>query len=266
MLFIFTEIDDDLSRLIHQVYRKNKQHYGQPPELHNETTVFGREKVANDTDKSKIEFEGKFVQLETQMYKNKVEVRRKSSYERSDYRISNTISRTEEIKDNNETCNKADFGKEVTILHKIPDTTETLESNSKKTNAESRRFKQSNSSHNYNQRKRNENDENVDKMTAAIMESYIRKKQDKPHDMMAFCWLWDFAGQRDFYATHQVFLSTCAVYLLVTDSLEFTAEKLWTNFEDSARKFLIFKTQISLLSCVFVDNLYRFKTVHCSSF
>ena len=34
---------------------------------------------------------------------------------------------------------------------------------------------------------------------------------------MADISIWDFAGQYAFYATHQVFLSSRAVYLLVTD-------------------------------------------------
>ncbi|XP_063420669.1 probable serine/threonine-protein kinase pats1 [Mytilus trossulus] len=33
----------------------------------------------------------------------------------------------------------------------------------------------------------------------------------------ADCGFWDFAGQKDFYATHQTFLSTNAIYLLVAD-------------------------------------------------
>ncbi|CAC5379159.1 unnamed protein product [Mytilus coruscus] len=39
----------------------------------------------------------------------------------------------------------------------------------------------------------------------------------------ADCGFWDFAGQKDFYATHQTFLSTNAIYLLVVDmSKDFT--------------------------------------------
>lgn len=33
----------------------------------------------------------------------------------------------------------------------------------------------------------------------------------------ADCGFWDFAGQKEFYATHQTFLSTNAIYLLVVD-------------------------------------------------
>lgn len=83
-----------------------------------------------------------------------------------------------------------------------------------------------------------EKDEHINKMTSAIMEACRHRKGGEQHDPLAFCWLWDFAGEKDYYATHQVFLSTCAVYLLVTDSLEFsTAKMLWTDIEDSAGKF-----------------------------
>lgn len=40
---------------------------------------------------------------------------------------------------------------------------------------------------------------------------------EKPSGDYALCGLWDFAGQKEFYATHQVFLTSCAVYLLVVD-------------------------------------------------
>ncbi|VDI83687.1 coiled-coil and C2 domain-containing protein 1 [Mytilus galloprovincialis] len=79
------------------------------------------------------------------------------------------------------------------------------------------------------------NDENINEMTSTIMKSCLKSTTEERNDMLAFCWLWDFAGQKDFYATHQVFLSKCAVYLLVTDSLEFsTAENQGLDFEGSA--------------------------------
>ncbi|VDI30733.1 Hypothetical predicted protein [Mytilus galloprovincialis] len=80
------------------------------------------------------------------------------------------------------------------------------------------------------------NDDEINQMTSTIMKSSLQLRERKHDDMLAFCWLWDFAGQKDFYATHQVFLSNCAVYLLVTDSLDFTiAEEPGINFEDSAQ-------------------------------
>ncbi|XP_076084515.1 uncharacterized protein LOC143055269 [Mytilus galloprovincialis] len=79
------------------------------------------------------------------------------------------------------------------------------------------------------------NDDNINKMTSTIMKSYLKSTIEEQNDMLAFCLLWDFAGQKDFYATHQVFLSKCAVYLLVTDSLEFsTVENQGLDFEGSA--------------------------------
>ncbi|CAG2244524.1 unnamed protein product [Mytilus edulis] len=38
-----------------------------------------------------------------------------------------------------------------------------------------------------------------------------------PSNLYALCELWDFAGQKEFYATHQTFLTSSAVYLVVAD-------------------------------------------------
>ncbi|CAG2207988.1 unnamed protein product [Mytilus edulis] len=38
-----------------------------------------------------------------------------------------------------------------------------------------------------------------------------------PSERHALCGLWDFAGQKEFYATHQAFLTSTAIYLLVAD-------------------------------------------------
>lgn len=43
---------------------------------------------------------------------------------------------------------------------------------------------------------------------------------DVPTDLEALCGLWDFAGQKEFYATHQAFLTKSAVYLVVADITE----------------------------------------------
>ncbi|XP_076084455.1 uncharacterized protein LOC143055203 [Mytilus galloprovincialis] len=80
------------------------------------------------------------------------------------------------------------------------------------------------------------NDESINEMTSTIMKSCLQFREKEQDDSLAFCWLWDFAGQKDFYATHQVFLSKHAVFLLVTDSLEFsTAEDQGIDFEGSAQ-------------------------------
>ncbi|VDI57682.1 Hypothetical predicted protein [Mytilus galloprovincialis] len=84
--------------------------------------------------------------------------------------------------------------------------------------------------------------DDLNKMTSDIIDKYVKNSdasQPQKQEELASCWLWDFAGQNDFYATHQAFLSSCAVYILVADSLEFSAkEKLWIDFENSARKYL----------------------------
>ncbi|CAC5404652.1 unnamed protein product [Mytilus coruscus] len=38
-----------------------------------------------------------------------------------------------------------------------------------------------------------------------------------PSNNYALCGIWDFAGQKDFYATHQAFLTNSAIYLVVAD-------------------------------------------------
>ncbi|VDI26341.1 Hypothetical predicted protein [Mytilus galloprovincialis] len=45
----------------------------------------------------------------------------------------------------------------------------------------------------------------------------------------ADCRFWDFAGQKEFYATHQTFLSSNAVYLLVVDISEDFKSKTYEN-------------------------------------
>jgi hypothetical protein len=42
-------------------------------------------------------------------------------------------------------------------------------------------------------------------------------KVELPKDFLVDCSIWDFAGQKEFYATHQVFLTNSAIYLLTVD-------------------------------------------------
>ncbi|CAG2235186.1 TTN [Mytilus edulis] len=46
---------------------------------------------------------------------------------------------------------------------------------------------------------------------------------------LADCGFWDFAGQKEFYATHQTFLSTHSVYLLVVDISRDFKTKTYNN-------------------------------------
>ncbi|VDI52486.1 Hypothetical predicted protein, partial [Mytilus galloprovincialis] len=59
-----------------------------------------------------------------------------------------------------------------------------------------------------------------------------KKLQDFSTDQreeFADCGFWDFAGQKEFYATHQTFLSSNAVYLLVVDISEDFKSKTYEN-------------------------------------
>jgi GTPase SAR1 family protein len=42
-------------------------------------------------------------------------------------------------------------------------------------------------------------------------------KVELPKDLLVDCSIWDFAGQKEFYATHQTFLTSSAIYLLTVD-------------------------------------------------
>ncbi|XP_063418386.1 uncharacterized protein LOC134701177 [Mytilus trossulus] len=46
---------------------------------------------------------------------------------------------------------------------------------------------------------------------------FYKSTIDNPSNLFALCELWDFAGQKEFYATHQAFLTSCAVYIVVAD-------------------------------------------------
>ncbi|XP_063405712.1 uncharacterized protein LOC134689676 [Mytilus trossulus] len=56
-------------------------------------------------------------------------------------------------------------------------------------------------------------------MPKDLMSSVLSKKSnsDTYSNQHALCSLWDFAGQKEFYATHQAFLTSGAVYLVVAD-------------------------------------------------
>ena len=48
-----------------------------------------------------------------------------------------------------------------------------------------------------------------------------------PKEFFADCVIWDFAGQKEFYATHQTFLTNSAIYLLTADlSKELSSQRL----------------------------------------
>ncbi|VDH95466.1 Hypothetical predicted protein [Mytilus galloprovincialis] len=55
-------------------------------------------------------------------------------------------------------------------------------------------------------------------MPADLMSNVFSESTDNTSsNLYTLCDLWDFAGQKEFYATHQAFLTSCAVYLVVAD-------------------------------------------------
>lgn len=56
----------------------------------------------------------------------------------------------------------------------------------------------------------------IEKMNEIILDS--KKKQElMKSEGLVQCGIWDFAGQKDYYATHQTFFTPHAIYILVTD-------------------------------------------------
>ena len=53
-----------------------------------------------------------------------------------------------------------------------------------------------------------------------------------PKECFADCTVWDFAGQKEFYATHQTFLTNSAIYLLTADlSKELSSQRLTKMYD-----------------------------------
>lgn len=71
----------------------------------------------------------------------------------------------------------------------------------------------------------------------------VKIDQDKmTSESFVECGLWDFAGQKDYYATHQTFLNPHAIYLLVTNiSEDISATEDDKNFDSIEGKMLITK-------------------------
>ncbi|CAG2204511.1 unnamed protein product [Mytilus edulis] len=211
------ETDDDLTRLIHQVYKDK---------LLNATaeTVIDQEPPSSKTDESRRVSDKSL----------------STSASNSDYK--------DTLKDDtssvrNESDDTLWIGSRIPDIHSvIPDNKNNHEAveidlnQIKKDNVKSEKANGHTVNNYLNENVSDPvNDENINEMTSTIMKSCLKSTTEEQNDMLAFCWLWDFAGQKEFYATHQVFLSKCAVYLLVTDSLEFsTAENQGLDFEGSA--------------------------------
>lgn len=67
-------------------------------------------------------------------------------------------------------------------------------------------------------------DQNSDQITEAMIDKmkeitlYVKNKKETMTDEgLIECGIWDFAGQKEYYPTHQTFLTPHAIYLLVAD-------------------------------------------------
>lgn len=217
-----------------------------------ETNDLDREHSCNTTDNSQTECDGDFLLQQTTNFANLVEESSTTKSNKSG-EIKNTVDECNEDANVNDSgiSDQVQRENENMTQNEITDNVATEESISNITDMDTMTQEHSNiteiKSTDIEDFPSSDNDENVKQMTSAIMESCVRRRVGGSQDMLAFCWLWDFAGQKDFYATHQVFLSTSAIYLLVTDRLEFsTAGELWTDFEKSARKLILIKKHIFL--------------------
>lgn len=56
----------------------------------------------------------------------------------------------------------------------------------------------------------------IENMDDVLKEAQNQKEKMASHGLVQ-CGIWDFAGQKDYYATHQTFFTPHAIYLLVTD-------------------------------------------------
>lgn len=232
---MFTDIDDDLTRLIKQVYKEKKRKSYKKSEKYIEKQNFVREHSSD----SNLRFEMCDEDVDTQMKVNAYQIDVTSEMYTDSYDEVNTVKECYEKTDIiDDIGDGIQTESEHTNIKEIQESVEAIQSNSNSKKEETINLDYLNDPErrSIDKQSGSNNDKNVDPMK--IMESCMQQNLNTEQDMFAFCWLWDFAGQKDFYATHQVFLSTCAVYLLVTDSLEFsTNEKLWIDFEKSARKF-----------------------------
>ncbi|XP_052086073.1 uncharacterized protein LOC127723463 isoform X2 [Mytilus californianus] len=207
------KIDDDLTRLIHQVYKDKILNV----ERATAETVIDQEPFSSDTDESKSVSDKEL----------------SKSSDDSDYIDDLNDDTDSDSTESDDTARKGIIRPDIhSVISDNKDNYVTVEVDLKLENVNDRKI----NSYPSGNLSDPVNDENINEMTSTIMKSYLESTKEEQDDMLAFCWLWDFAGQKDFYATHQVFLSKCAVYLLVTDSLEFsTVENQGLDFEGSAQ-------------------------------
>lgn len=62
-------------------------------------------------------------------------------------------------------------------------------------------------------------DKMIEKMGDILSRAKLLKDKRESENLVE-CGIWDFAGQKDYYATHQTFFTQHAIYLLVTDVMD----------------------------------------------
>lgn len=233
------------------MYTEKKENKNEALEQNIEYSSFGQGNSSYSSDDSKTGCNQAFVLKGKSTHDHQIEVNNQSSHdiivqvEVYESRFNDgTSNMTEDSSDIDDTYVK-EIKRETTnnIIDDSDENVKTTKSEPSQDKGKTNQFKRFEGNLTKSNEVENESaiqdDENIVQMTNSIMQSCSHRNANNSHDMSAFCSLWDFAGQKDFYATHQVFLSKCAVFLLVTDSLESScAEKLWIDFQDTARKFL----------------------------
>ncbi|CAC5411131.1 unnamed protein product [Mytilus coruscus] len=242
------KIDHDLARLIQQVYTERKVNVNEASGQIFEHSSFVQGNLSLSSYNSEVECNQALVLHEKISHDHQMEVNNQSSqdkpnqievYEsRFNFGTNNMTEDSSDTDDSSVDETKGESGNNINYENgKNFKTTERDSSQEKANKIQFENFEDNQINYSeVDNRTGLENDENIVQMTSSVINSCLHRNGDESHDMLAFCALWDFAGQKDFYATHQVFLSKCAVFLLVTDSLESShADKLWIDFKDSAQ-------------------------------
>ncbi|VDI55497.1 Hypothetical predicted protein [Mytilus galloprovincialis] len=110
---------------------------------------------------------------------------------------------------------------------------------------------------------------NADQITDALrakMEDIVVEaayEKGKSDDLIQ-CGIWDFAGQKDYYATHQTFFTPYAIYLLVADindEIKATIEDGNINFDTMGGNIFRNNTDTFSESNVFTKKCQSFKVI-----
>ncbi|VDH97162.1 Hypothetical predicted protein [Mytilus galloprovincialis] len=125
-----------------------------------------------------------------------------------------TLSSTESLVSRRETINElnTDETKDKTLLR-------TYTNNKTQSIEKIEKIATDNDSSKYLKENEDENKSSLLTMPEDLLARVLSKTSNSyiASNQHALCGLWDFAGQKEFYATHQAFLTSCAIYLVVAD-------------------------------------------------